>query len=1539
MPDSHNQNGPAEAAPSKVSAPPQITVEDDPRNGNDALCFTPGFPGATFGAGVIHAYLAADRDPPQVAAGISLGTVSAAVMQRCYADLLPAKKALEDGKLDSGAVEAARWKFFRKYLSAVTDRPFQVIWKGIPDPADFMAELPPIRDPVPDTLAESVRDDWKKAELDSRRELYLLVKFGHWMARLPVRVSAIANTLVTYVRAKENYSSPALIRWAQYILWQVAVVISLILHIVRVPARFPHYKFEPWKEKFDLPEWLIALRARLLFPREDTKWSIFIYRAPILFTASMCASRSAAWSFYQLRNPDGWVLQSVYWAIFVVSGFTTISLSAVWLIIKDGLVLRLVAAVWCVLSLALLFLFPWALDPTSYFPTDIPVTVFWNILTALLYLSVLLALTKRSKLIRKLWFQACNVIAWILRRPLFGIRVYLASVVILAILQLWTANLAIIFLDLIWTHSPWVRAFSYIGAAVSLFFTTALATWWIPMKGKFPFRAIPMACSIGTVGLLVLAREVWLHQDDGLLVWPMNFDSTHTFEFLVSFWSFLKVHTLLASLIRHPYLFSFAVLLIAMVGIVVFFIYRLRARLIKFLLKKVAMQRHIVHDYHLRRALTSLFGDHAVSPPLTSEPFPLVMVATPLQTIGAAATLNNQLWARVPKKSAPADIGNENGSASAGSTTPNELPPMLVDVLRATLAVPAVFDPYPVRGAEASIWSNRDSGDLDLVDAAIVRQNPLPALFSFLQRNPEIAGKLESSGIEDAKVHVVYNVPTQVARASGSAGSNTPPGAANAPQGLHHSPKERNNGNLTDIVDVALLSMRLAQRRDINLEIDQTNFISKLARVSRDLADELASVTSSAEDQSPKPNKIFPVFADHIVPPGDLNFKNPIAPKEQEVLRHAAAGCKATLQRLYARQISKMNETCPEVNCSSFLTALRRQRSPRFEGSAGLPEICRHCDQRLDITPGPAKKAAFDQQEVDKWRERNDLAAAFKQLTSEEPRIVFIASGGVFRGPFHAGMINAMLALKIKPDLIVGASVGTLVGGALGATLATRDRDRQKSLKVLGDLVDTFQNVDERIAFTQTLKNAARELGLRSRMVDLAPCELRKKILEGSKGDPGFAVTGTPPILIDAISDVLLIPHKATSRIAAQFVAGHFTEAVRLLLAGMKRETLRRLDIVHAVMGTSLLEPAARRLLGGDTFDMNSSQPYNSDGIAIFGTSTDLINEQPVLLGRYKFDLPSYDFIKACLASSAFPAVFAPRKDSEIFPGLGDPEVVYSDGGMFDNLPIAPALEILTASQRNWIKIKQKDAVQELDRRLNNPDLFFTGSLDVNPSPDEKIFDDIVSINRRAGTLQNNLKIQAFEEVCRLVGEHFRHLHRAVEAYKALPGSKFDDGYLNGLVNAVLFAVYPIDKDHLNGTFQFCNSLGRKLKVVNRSMADGCFQTMAELTFAFGKPDRHPGRTKAVQNFARKGRMPVLGPSKKRASTKNLKGPGYHCPFFAKWENGERVKFICPFSENPVSVAVFESCRKDRKHKRQYRKDLVQITPRPIPDAAMAQPA
>jgi len=71
---------------------PYERVSADSRTrGDDAVAFTAGYQGAPFSAGVLHAWLAADRERPIVAIGISMGTFAAAAMRRAYEELEHAK--------------------------------------------------------------------------------------------------------------------------------------------------------------------------------------------------------------------------------------------------------------------------------------------------------------------------------------------------------------------------------------------------------------------------------------------------------------------------------------------------------------------------------------------------------------------------------------------------------------------------------------------------------------------------------------------------------------------------------------------------------------------------------------------------------------------------------------------------------------------------------------------------------------------------------------------------------------------------------------------------------------------------------------------------------------------------------------------------------------------------------------------------------------------------------------------------------------------------------------------------------------------------------------------------------------------------------------------------------------------------------------------------------------------------------------------------------------------------------------------------------
>ena len=927
------------------------------------------------------------------------------------------------------------------------------------------------------------------------------------------------------------------------------------------------------------------------------------------------------------------------------------------------------------------------------------------------------------------------------------------------------------------------------------------------------------------------------------------------------------------------------------------------AGLFRAFLGNVGLTESLIHDFHLRKKLTELFDPEGKGPAVTKDPMEIVLVCTWLNT----------LRDQQDKPRRPDQRWAANGSP-------------LVESLRTALTRAPLFAPTRLgKDDQEKIkqWLRQDLLEdrvrmpkgLDLVDGGTVRENPLPALFMFLRLRPGIAADLSSPGRE-ASIHVVYNVPL---------------------------PSEEGRGRIkdedTDIVSVAFASMKLAKRRDTQLEVMQTNFMSLVKREIEDRERALPAGAPTTPEPLPGPQasdqmkngKLFPIFVDEIAPEQDLSFRNPINPTRAEVLQVVAEGCRQTLQTLYDKALAATGWSGEKtVPCDIFLRRLAELREPG--GAApqwrGLPEVCEHCTRQL-VRPTTAQRPAWlggSSAETDiKALETpgcKTLLERFPKLSGERPRIVFVASGGVFRGAFHIGMIAALVQTRVRPDMIVGASVGTLMGGALGALFNVPDGHQK--WKLLGNLVEVFLHVDDRVAFTKTLKSASRELGVRGRSVKLSPARIRRAVRRGGKSDPAFAVSGAPPAVVDAISDVFMIPHRKTGLIAAELIAGHVTKAADHFLSQLRRESLKRLNIECAVMDASLLEQVAKELLGAPILDLDRAQPYKD--IAFFATTTNLGSKTAYVLGKEPSD-PSvrYDFVEEGLSSSAFPCIFAPRRESDLMPGRGLTDVRYSDGGMFDNLPFLPSIDMLASVQKEFRPTRSGlTPVEFLKHRYQHPDLFLAGSLDVNPEDDlsddgknPNPYDTILKIYKRTRLLANNTKIRGFEWAAEMVHAQIEQLLGLISRGGALPTET--NKFLDKIVDSAVLPVFPSSPDHLNGTFEFCASLGMKPEKIQRSIADGCFQTL--MAFA----DASNGKafvSQVIRIFQKETdtqgnpRIPAVAT---RCPKNNSKKD--QCPYFLI----DNTEFACPFAgaseaqsceDRQREVAEIHTiCKNDKIHK------------------------
>ena len=892
-------------------------------------------------------------------------------------------------------------------------------------------------------------------------------------------------------------------------------------------------------------------------------------------------------------------------------------------------------------------------------------------------------------------------------------------------------------------------------------------------------------------------------------------------------------------------------------------------RLLGRLLANLDIEKSLISDFPLLLKLFRLFEEKGHSPKLKDCKFPILLVAAPLQILPSRL------------RSHPAGMHGGEG--------PNQLWPKpggtlsIVRALRACVSVAPWFSPWPVPDPkdanQESIadWVSDSTAveHLDLVDGAAVRHNPLPALFLFLKDNPKVAEALND---QHARVHLIYDVPIRW--------KPEPPETSVDPD----DPEPR----LPDIVETAFNGVRLANRRDSRLEVIRTNFLSEIERNLREATG------------SPTSPPIHTIHVNEIAPEDELRLKNQLDPTETELLTHIAAGCRRTLSVLYADEISR------GTPCWEFLRKRAKNRhwdevnAPKLPG---LAEVCRHCTRTLDPPPPPPVKLLPD---VFSAGADGRLARVFPQLSGVKPRIVFLASGGVFRGSFHIGMLGAMLALNIKPDVIVGASVGTLMGAVLGSIFKAKARgpggDAAARIR-LNKLANLFVQVDQLVALTKTFKGAAKNLGIRARSesLKLSPNNLRKMVKRGSREDAGIAATGAPPALIDAISDLFLIPYRKTTVIAADFVAGHFSKAIHVFLRQISTETIDRLGIYEAVLGANLIEREIRKLLKEDIPAdyapvLDRIQPFLRDSeIAFFATTVNLITESITTLGA-DLDCQSYDMMEALLASSAFPAAFAPRRASALYPGTGRRDIFYGDGGMFDNLPALPAFEVLAEVQRDRLRPTLGHGLwrDELERRHRDPDLILVGSLNVRQKPNlNHQYGSMLKASARARSLADNEKIHGLERASIKIDKILKDVHsRPKGAHRTVPAKT--EEFLNGIVNAGVLPVYPSDEQHLNGTFNFCASLGLDRDRVRRSIAGGCFQTMCTIREGRQEPESLIGRSLKATGII-------------QITARSSESTGSICPYFL----AAGADIPCPFAEGEDEI--YSTCTKDKVHGQQHR--------------------
>jgi len=487
------------------------------------------------------------------------------------------------------------------------------------------------------------------------------------------------------------------------------------------------------------------------------------------------------------------------------------------------------------------------------------------------------------------------------------------------------------------------------------------------------------------------------------------------------------------------------------------------------------------------------------------------------------------------------------------------------------------------------------------------------------------------------------------------------------------------------------------------------------------------------------------------------------------------------------------------------------KRSP--DSGPGVSEVCRCCIACHANTAADGTKEEELRQHVRLPRETP--AAIQPALPPKEvrkgPAIVFLFSGGVFRGVFQVGFANAVSELGIQPDVIAGASVGGIIGAFTGrvfqkpAGLDLIERQRQTRR-----FAAIFLTID-RFVLTDRFADFIRHFSIHAASADFSPRDL-DRIFRRYEADSAFSFGRRARRVFSGMERLFYLSPFAVMELAQTLRAGHWQGAAKLI----KKLTQEMAD--RYGVGLELLGPEPlQQLIDGFIFDGKPVPGTRLDhfGFPLMGTATNLTDGQLDILRTSNPSDPR--FTQSLLAGSAFPVVFRPRWSWEVYRNPGQ-VAQYADGGIMDNLPLGAVVEYL------W----GKDGTATYERRPEVPHLILTATLEPEKA-DWSRRNDLDGlgwneIRARATQLRYNGKIDKFQQ-----GQ--RDIRRIIKqrAAEADPDVLSHDLPLN-------LDVLAVKPRWLCGTFAFHPMLGFSRKKQAESIAHGCASTICAVAGHF-----HPG--------------------------------------------------------------------------------------------------
>ncbi|TCO92011.1 patatin-like phospholipase [Chthoniobacter flavus] len=510
----------------------------------------------------------------------------------------------------------------------------------------------------------------------------------------------------------------------------------------------------------------------------------------------------------------------------------------------------------------------------------------------------------------------------------------------------------------------------------------------------------------------------------------------------------------------------------------------------------------------------------------------------------------------------------------------------------------------------------------------------------------------------------------------------------------------------------------------------------------------------------------------------------------------------------------------------------------------GISEVCRCCITRHQRA---GEKGGQEEEFRQHVRLPRSTPTPFRSdpkpvEVKKGPAVVFLFSGGVFRGVFQVGFSNAMSELGIQPDVVAGASVGTIIGALTGRVFERPagqelvDRQRQTRR-----LAATFLTID-RFVLTDRFADFIRRFSIRAAAANFSPRDL-DLVFRRYEKDSTFTFGRRARRVFSGVERLFHLSPFEMLQLAQIIRAGHWQAAAKQIKR-LIQEMVDRYGVGLELLGPEPLQ----QLIDGFVFDRKTDPGARLDhfGFPLIGTTTNFTDGRLEILRHTSPWDPR--FTQSLLAGSAFPMVFRPRWSWEVY-RRPDHVAQYADGGIMDNLPLGAVVEYL------W----GKDSASRYERRPEVPHLILTATLEPEKA-DWSGKEDLeklcwTEISARAKQLRYNGKIDKFQR-----GQ--RDIRRIIKQ-RAAEGDP-DVSSPDLPLNLDVLAVKP---QWLCGTFAFHPMLGFSRKRQTESIAHGCASTICAVADHFDPENTaHAINVDLLRNWAR-GRGIALDQLPERSST------------------------------------------------------------------------